>query len=99
SREFRFQVLNLRFGIECAYNRPMPLFEYQCLECEKTFEEIVLGDTKPRCPACESRKLRKLLSAFAVGSGSPSGKASSSEASGGCGSCGDPRGPGSCSMN
>jgi putative FmdB family regulatory protein len=80
----------------------MPLFEFQCLECEKTFEEVVFGDAKPRCPSCESRRLRKLLSAFAVRSGNGKGSSSaeaSSEASSGCGSCGDPRGPGSCSVN
>ena len=47
----------------------MPLFEYRCRDCEKRFEEIVLGEAKPRCPSCESRKVEKLLSVFAVGSG------------------------------
>ena len=47
----------------------MPLFEYRCRDCEKRFEEIVLGDAKPRCPSCESRKVEKLLSVFAVGNG------------------------------
>jgi putative FmdB family regulatory protein len=75
----------------------MPLFEYQCRDCGKRFEEFVLGDARPKCPSCESGKLRKLLSAFAVGSGGT--KVSSAEAPGGCGTCGDPRGPGSCSMN
>jgi putative FmdB family regulatory protein len=75
----------------------MPLFEYRCRACEKRFEEFVLGDAKPRCPACQSGKLEKLLSVFAVGSGS--GSARSEEPAGGCGSCGDPRGPGSCSVN
>lgn len=76
----------------------MPLFEYRCRACEKRFEEFVLGDAKPRCPACDGKKIDKLLSVFAVGSGGgPS--SSSSETSGGCGSCGDPRGPGSCAVN
>jgi putative FmdB family regulatory protein len=75
----------------------MPLFEYRCRECGKRFEEFVLGDAKPRCPACQGAGLEKLLSVFAVGSGGAT--ASSAEPSGGCGSCGDPRGPGSCSMN
>jgi putative FmdB family regulatory protein len=73
----------------------MPLFEFQCLQCDKIFEEVVFGEAKPRCPSCESRRLRKLLSAFAVGNGSTSAKASS-DAPSGCGTCGDPRGPGSC---
>jgi putative FmdB family regulatory protein len=76
----------------------MPLFEYRCRDCGKRFEEFVLGDARPKCPGCESRKLQKLLSAFAVGSGN--GKASSvSESVGSCGSCGDPRGPGACSTD
>ena len=73
----------------------MPLFEYQCADCETTFEEIVLGGTQPRCPSCDGAKLRKLLSAFAVGSGQTV-RSSSGDSAGGCGSCGDPRGPGSC---
>jgi putative FmdB family regulatory protein len=73
----------------------MPLFEYRCRDCDRRFEEFVLGDAKPRCPHCMSAKLEKLLSVFAVSSGGAS--ASSSEAAGGgCGTCGDPRGPGSC---
>jgi putative FmdB family regulatory protein len=73
----------------------MPLFEYRCLDCDKTFEEIVLGGARPQCPSCESENLRKLLSAFAVGSGSTI-RSSGETPTGGCGSCGDPRGPGSC---
>ena len=76
----------------------MPLFEYRCRDCEKRFEEFVLGDSKPRCPSCEGRRVDKLLSVFAVGNGGAS-KASASEAAGSCGSCGDPRGPGSCTVN
>jgi putative FmdB family regulatory protein len=81
----------------------MPLYEYRCRDCEKRFEEVVLGNAKPRCPSCEGRKIDKLLSVFAVGSGG--GRTSSSAASetpsgtGSCGSCGDPRGPGSCAVN
>ena len=77
----------------------MPLFEYRCRDCEKRFEEIVLGEAKPRCPSCESRKVEKLLSVFAVGSGGGGKSAALEPAGGGCGSCGDPRGPGSCAVN
>jgi len=75
----------------------MPLFEYRCKNCERRFEEFVLGDAKPRCPHCESPKLEKLLSVFAVSAGG--GSAAASEWAGGCGTCGDPRGPGSCGVN
>jgi putative FmdB family regulatory protein len=76
----------------------MPLFEYRCRACERRFEEFVLGDARPRCPACASPKLEKLLSVFAVAS-SRGASAVPSAAPAGCGSCGDPRGPGSCSSN
>ena len=75
----------------------MPLFEYQCLSCDRRFEEFVLGASKPRCPACEGRKIRKLLSVFAVSSGS-SPRQTEAPASA-CGSCGDPRGAGACKIN
>ena len=76
----------------------MPLYEYRCRDCEKRFEEFVLGDAKPHCPSCEGRRVDKLLSVFAVGSAgsSKTSRAASESPSGSCGSCGDPRGPGSC---
>ncbi len=80
----------------------MPLYEYRCRDCEKRFEEFVLGASRPRCPSCESRRVEKLLSVFAVGAGASPKSASASTSAqddGGCGSCGDPRGPGSCSIN
>jgi putative FmdB family regulatory protein len=79
----------------------MPLYEYRCRDCEERFEEVVLGAARPRCPSCQGKRVDKLLSVFAVGSGRGSkGSAASSEAAeSGCGSCGDPRGPGSCSVN
>ena len=78
------------------YNYAMPLFEFECLDCTKTFEEIVLGSAEPRCPSCDSAKLRKLLSAFAVGSHQTVRSSSETPTGGACGPCGDPRGPGSC---
>ena len=40
----------------------MPLYEYQCRECERLFESFVTGDRKPACPACGSGNLMKMLS-------------------------------------
>ena len=77
----------------------MPLYEYRCRDCQKRFEEFVLGDAKPRGPSCQGKKLEKLLSVFAVSSGGGAASPVSSEPAGGCGSCGDPRGPGSCGVN
>ena len=40
----------------------MPIFEYQCGDCEKAFETFVTADRKPACPSCRGENLSKLLS-------------------------------------
>jgi putative FmdB family regulatory protein len=40
----------------------MPLYEYQCRDCERPFESFVTTDRKPACPACGSENLMKMLS-------------------------------------
>ncbi|HEU4402153.1 MAG TPA: zinc ribbon domain-containing protein [Candidatus Polarisedimenticolia bacterium] len=74
----------------------MPIFEYVCRDCSRRFEQIVMGSTRPACPACESEDLEKQLSVFAV---STRGGGVPGEGAGACGSCGDPRGPGSCAID
>ncbi|MGE5321751.1 MAG: FmdB family zinc ribbon protein [Actinomycetota bacterium] len=74
----------------------MPIFEYVCQECDHKFEAIVLGQQKPRCPKCESKRLEQQISKFAVSTDTSSGNAPAPSP---CGACGDPRGPGACSMN
>src|SRR5215468_7925437 len=81
----------------CREGVPMPILEYQCKECARQFEAIVLGAQQPMCPSCHSPKLERLLSVFAVGGKSDSFAAS--ESFGPCGTCGDPRGPGACTMD
>ncbi len=52
----------------------MPIFEYKCADCGKEFEELVFNrDECPPCPACESEKTGKLMSAckFKTGGGAP----------------------------
>jgi putative FmdB family regulatory protein len=61
----------------------MPIFEFRCEKCKKTFETIVFGSQEVSCPKCKSKKVKKLMSAF---SHSSEGKFSSSQGSG-CGSC------------
>jgi len=78
--------------------RPMPLYEYVCRKCSHPFEELVFGDAKPHCPACDDENVEKVLSAHTVGR-SAGTKPSLAGRAGPCGSCGDPRGPGACSMN
>ncbi|MDX8412433.1 MAG: zinc ribbon domain-containing protein [Mariprofundaceae bacterium] len=50
----------------------MPIYEYACQSCSHRFETLVMNQSeKVECPACHGDKLEKLLSAHAVGSGSP----------------------------
>ncbi|HKQ62145.1 MAG TPA: zinc ribbon domain-containing protein [Candidatus Polarisedimenticolaceae bacterium] len=79
----------------------MPIFEYVCQRCRKQFEAIVQGSTRPECPKCHSRDLRRQLSVFAVGKGGSgvSNRDSFGDGEGACSTCGDPRGPGSCDLD
>ncbi|MBN2387706.1 MAG: zinc ribbon domain-containing protein [Anaerolineales bacterium] len=46
----------------------MPLFEYQCQDCKRSFEELVLGSTarvEIVCPICKSTNVQKKISTFA----------------------------------
>ena len=54
----------------------MPLYNYECQQCGKRFEEIVAYDKREDvvCPDCKG-KAKVLVSAFAVKSGSSSGAA------------------------
>ena len=76
----------------------MPIYEYKCQDCGTTFEAIVPSqDADVACRKCESPRLEKQFSTFAVaGAGSANG--ASYEASPGCGTCGAAR-PGMCQMN
>ena len=39
----------------------MPLFDYKCKECKKTFEKLMkqTADIPPECPQCGSRNTEK----------------------------------------
>lgn len=76
----------------------MPLYEFRCRDCATRFEDLVRSVDEATCLKCGSRRVERLLSAFAVrNSGAGGGAAGSDGASAGsCGSCGDPRGPGAC---
>lgn len=67
----------------------MPLFEYRCRDCGERFEKIVASHTvEVGRKKCNSPRVDKLLSVFAVG-GSPRSAASSE--TGPCGACGAPQ--------
>ena len=49
----------------------MPIYEYSCLNCSKTFEKIIWnsGDKEIICPYCRGNNNIRVLSAFSKGSG------------------------------
>jgi len=69
----------------------MPLYEYSCRPCGRTFEALVRSGDEPACPVCGSAELTRLLSVVSVGGPPPASM-------GPCGTCGDPRGRGSCAI-
>lgn len=44
----------------------MPIYEYQCRQCEKEFELLIRGQEQPACPECGSDQLQRLMSAPAA---------------------------------
>ncbi len=46
----------------------MPLYEYQCEACQHQFEQLILKQDVPVCPACGSGSVQRLVSMFAVNS-------------------------------
>jgi putative FmdB family regulatory protein len=70
----------------------MPIFEFHCDNCDKTFEKLVFGgDPDVECPVCGQKDVKKLMSAcafkvdhhgFMSTPASPASKSSSS-----CGGC------------
>ena len=51
----------------------MPMYEYRCDACGRTFEELRSSseaDAAIECPSCESRRTSRKLSRFASGAGS-----------------------------
>lgn len=59
----------------------MPMFEFECTDCNHRFEELVFSSSKvvDKCPKCEGSKIKKLVSAGAI-------RSESSSPSAGCGS-------------
>ncbi len=40
----------------------MPIYEYRCAECGRSFELLVRSGTEIACPACHSRTVERLMS-------------------------------------
>ena len=69
----------------------MPLYEFKCDKCTYMFEELCRmgenGRGRP-CPKCGAKKLRRLMSVFAVGASSTSSRSvSGSNAGSSCSTC------------
>lgn len=65
----------------------MPIYEYQCEQCDEHFEKLVRSSTKTdeiTCPKCGSGLVRKALSLFGFAGGNKTSGSSSSAGS----SCG-----------
>lgn len=48
----------------------MPMYEYNCEKCGKTFEKLVKlseRDKEIECPGCGNKKVKRLFSLFGVG--------------------------------
>jgi putative FmdB family regulatory protein len=66
----------------------MPIYEYQCLACERKFEKLMRHNDTPHCPACDSENVKKRMSGFAFRSKSLDGTVTTSMAAAdGCDSC------------
>lgn len=40
----------------------MPIYDYRCKDCDKTFELLVRSSSIPVCPTCGNSRLEKLVS-------------------------------------
>jgi putative FmdB family regulatory protein len=56
----------------------MPLYEYRCEKCDKSFEmlrRMSEADTGVECPKCASKRVKRQFSSFAAVGGGASGAA------------------------
>ncbi|MBL0123353.1 MAG: zinc ribbon domain-containing protein [Betaproteobacteria bacterium] len=76
----------------------MPIYEYQCRDCNKEFEKLMRSSTPaPACPQCGSTALQKKLSTFAAVTAASS--TTFNETPTPCQGCGMPGGPGACGFS
>ncbi len=64
----------------------MPVYEYECGKCKKSFEVLVFNlSEKVQCKFCGSKKIKKLLSSFGISMGSKAQVTQNNGSS--CGGC------------
>jgi putative FmdB family regulatory protein len=64
----------------------MPVYEYVCLECQRSFERYVgRWNEAVTCPACAGERVEKQLSTFAMAGAAPGGGGGGGCCGGGCG--------------
>jgi len=64
----------------------MPIYEYQCVDCNNRFEYLVMGGRGPEaCPGCQGKKIKKQMSA--CGFLSKNGRGETVSASAGASAC------------
>lgn len=54
----------------------MPIFEYQCKECQEIFESLQLSrntEEDTECPSCGSETTERVVSTFATSGGTDDG--------------------------
>lgn len=70
----------------------MPIYEYRCRKCDRSFEAFVRpGDGGVQCPLCHGSKLKRELSTFAARGSNGDGAAAAAMANSGAangGGCG-----------
>ncbi|MBI4765467.1 MAG: zinc ribbon domain-containing protein [Deltaproteobacteria bacterium] len=56
----------------------MPIYEFQCSDCSRTFEKIIWNskDKTVQCPHCQGEKVIRLLSPFCKVGGQSGGEIS-----------------------
>lgn len=68
----------------------MPIYEYHCDICDKTFESLVLGNETPGCPFCNNENVKRIMSAcgfVSKGSAGPGGETVTTSKSAGSSPC------------
>lgn len=55
----------------------MPIFEYECRSCGRSFEKLVTASAQVRCEQCDSDQVEKKFSTFAAKIGAACGRKSS----------------------